>query len=196
MCYFYPRSPCGERPGLGVGIYLVTEISIHALLAESDSCTAHNRRSQKISIHALLAESDVKFQLDFINQKEFLSTLSLRRATVNEDRYGQQFWRFLSTLSLRRATSAAEYNTLVSYIFLSTLSLRRATGFKSSCGGFTGNFYPRSPCGERPLAGFLRSLPVIISIHALLAESDLGVSVQWLLGIDISIHALLAESDS
>ena len=34
--HFYPRSPCGERPGLGVGLYLVTEISIHALLAESD----------------------------------------------------------------------------------------------------------------------------------------------------------------
>ena len=55
---FYPRSPCGERlngiglivhiggflstlslrraTGLGVGLYLVTEISIHALLAESD----------------------------------------------------------------------------------------------------------------------------------------------------------------
>ena len=37
---FYPRSPCGERPGLGVGLYLVTEISIHALLAESDKSTS------------------------------------------------------------------------------------------------------------------------------------------------------------
>ena len=34
--YFYPRSPCGERPG-GYGCaYLYLIISIHALLAESD----------------------------------------------------------------------------------------------------------------------------------------------------------------
>ena len=36
--YFYPRSPCGERP---VGLNLVgqmQDISIHALLAESDKC--------------------------------------------------------------------------------------------------------------------------------------------------------------
>ena len=62
--YFYPRSPCGERPppksilvhytakflstlslrrattGASVGLYLVTEISIHALLAESDESNA------------------------------------------------------------------------------------------------------------------------------------------------------------
>ena len=56
---FYPRSPCGERPGLGVGLYLVTEISIHALLAESDRQHSHLPRIlPRISIHALLAESD------------------------------------------------------------------------------------------------------------------------------------------
>ena len=77
---FYPRSPCGERrgtalqcvetpaflstlslrraTGLGVGLYLVTEISIHALLAESDSWTENEGPSFCISIHALLAESD------------------------------------------------------------------------------------------------------------------------------------------
>ena len=58
--YFYPRSPCGERPAL---------YCVFSALAP-------------ISIHALLAESDVKLQLYFINQKQFLSTLSLRRATA------------------------------------------------------------------------------------------------------------------
>ena len=81
------------------------EISIHALLAESDSSIEEVSKYVVISIHALLAESD-----------------------VNEDRYGQQYWRFLSTLSLRRAT----VDTLKfagSVLFLSTLSLRRATQF-------------------------------------------------------------------
>ena len=37
--YFYPRSPCGERQFLR-GIYHFTnDISIHALLAESDRLT-------------------------------------------------------------------------------------------------------------------------------------------------------------
>ena len=78
------------------------------------------------------------------------------------------------------------------------------------------NFYPRSPCGERPAAPpaqpaawrFLSTLSLrratiynsrgfssgIISIHALLAESD-GLPGRKALGAQISIHALLAESD-
>ena len=34
--YFYPRSPCGERPIKGKPAEPVVSISIHALLAESD----------------------------------------------------------------------------------------------------------------------------------------------------------------
>ena len=34
--------------------------------------------------------------------------------------------------------------------FLSTLSLRRATVRKGTAGRINSNFYPRSPCGERP----------------------------------------------
>ena len=56
------------------------------------------------------------------------------------------------------------------------------------------DFYPRSPCGERPRSPSLLSLASSISIHALLAESDalsLPFGAVWI----ISIHALLAESD-
>ena len=56
--YFYPRSPCGERPPRGGSCYLDNIISIHALLAESDGATAEQRLNVEISIHALLAESD------------------------------------------------------------------------------------------------------------------------------------------
>ncbi len=34
--YFYPRSPCGERPGKSTTLTRIAWISIHALLAESD----------------------------------------------------------------------------------------------------------------------------------------------------------------
>ena len=79
--YFYPRSPCGER-------------------LKNSLCQVVNRR---ISIHALLAESDSMHTSLFCGCSGFLSTLSLRRATekVPADVYYQAF---LSTLSLRRAT--------------------------------------------------------------------------------------------
>ena len=37
-----------------------------------------------------------------------------------------------------------------SFLFLSTLSLRRATLATREQNYLRGNFYPRSPCGERP----------------------------------------------
>ena len=103
--YFYPRSPCGERQRANSFPHAPPQISIHALLAESDRqnpgkhyvafrflSTLSLRRatwadtdynlSDIISIHALLAESDhiSKARSERINR--FLSTLSLRRATI------------------------------------------------------------------------------------------------------------------
>ena len=40
--YFYPRSPCGERPRTPTTVETLICISIHALLAESDSKSAQN----------------------------------------------------------------------------------------------------------------------------------------------------------
>ena len=101
---------------------------------------------------------------------------------------------FLSTLSLRRATVPSLSSLTVLSIFLSTLSLRRATQFQHlwvPLVGFSIHallaesdptqyarrsahtfFYPRSPCGERPLWCWLNNVQIAFSIHALLAESD------------------------
>ena len=68
---FYPP----EKP-LEIGI------SIHALLAESDTPVFITSETIMISIHALLAESDFLQNQIFIHHNLFLSTLSLRRATV------------------------------------------------------------------------------------------------------------------
>ena len=62
LLYFYPRSPCGERPW-------------HRFTM---------RRDFKISIHALLAESDAVCVAVQSPASQFLSTLSLRRATGNK----------------------------------------------------------------------------------------------------------------
>ena len=79
--------------------------------------------------------------------------------------------------------------------FLSTLSLRRATHPGQPVRGLPSNFYPRSPCGERRLCPICQWRRSLISIHALLAESDWNHR-EPRASNTISIHALLAESDS
>ncbi len=124
--YFYPRSPCGERllrrfPNMSLRI-----ISIHALLAESDGgrCPPRHRHGR------------------------FLSTLSLRRATLSQD-YTEQ----PTDISIHALLAESDLDALCARCpglkFLSTLSLRRATHNLEEL-------------------GYL----LIISIHALLAESD------------------------
>ena len=147
-------------------------ISIHALLAESDYTDLNSAYGALISIHALLAESDgpmAKGQVYYINfyprspcgerlstliiticTALFLSTLSLRRATDKNLPKQSIHHKFLSTLSLRRATKAPETLVPRQYQFLSTLSLRRATTSSIVIVILRKNFYPRSPCGERP----------------------------------------------
>ena len=170
---FYPRSPCGERQSSSYNAYLAENISIHALLAESDrGWTLNINGPMTISIHALLAESDKVKVVDpgFVNisihallaesdrgrqpassqSSAFLSTLSLRRATQNPTQQ-RETQTFLSTLSLRRATQCSLKQVSECMIFLSTLSLRRATIAAINALGAQINFYPRSPCGERPI---------------------------------------------
>ena len=103
-------------------------------------------------------------------------------------------YKFLSTLSLRRATIHVGDYIPFNCTFLSTLSLRRATKLVQLSPLQYGYFYPRSPCGERPECHLQISRENGISIHALLAESDFNANY---LGSQatISIHALLAESD-
>ena len=79
---FYPRSPCGERPRPSGRKNRTTAVSIHALLAESDLLRISMVSKPDVSIHALLAESDSGRCQPHFAQDVFLSTLSLRRATV------------------------------------------------------------------------------------------------------------------
>ena len=102
-----------------------------------------------ISIHALLAESDDSNKYTQEDYQQFLSTLSLRRATLAKVLHLLELLGFLSTLSLRRATFHFKKTAIVKG-FLSTLSLRRATRM-----------------------ALVENLPETISIHALLAESDI-----------------------
>ena len=192
----------------------VAVISIHALLAESDNADIAAELYCSISIHALLAESDTqKFKsIDDI-------TISIHALLAESDEEHLQLVKsdVISIHALLAESDAAE-------------SPKKAV---------TSDFYPRSPCGERLYyynradgkLKFLSTLslrratqqtaPIIwvqgISIHALLAESDVlrgivtpnrahfyprspcgerpALDVAVYQTAIISIHALLAESD-
>ena len=168
---FYPRSPCGERR---LEIFL------------------------------------------YYQDNRFLSTLSLRRATF--------FWFFLgsrvsdfyprSPCGERHFLAVCLYAAGRNFYPRSPCGERRVKRFhtadisyfypRSPCGERQENcepvsrqnhFYPRSPCGERPNADWRWPEYFNISIHALLAESDLGYTPIVDVRRAISIHALLAESD-
>ncbi len=110
--HFYPRSPCGERPPAGKVRPWASHISIHALLAESDGLLTHNGHPQYISIHALLAESDNRGWCNTMAARR----ISIHALLAESDRHWQMGHsltrQFLSTLSLRRATFAALYDIL------------------------------------------------------------------------------------
>ena len=103
--------------------------------------------------------------------EEFLSTLSLRRAT----RYVSHMGSF-AKISIHALLAESDIMHALELagpvLFLSTLSLRRATFRLFRLNLQRSYFYPRSPCGERPLLSLPFRAVWIISIHALLAESD------------------------
>ena len=102
--YFYPRSPCGERPPRMISSIRSISISIHALLAESDALLCNNPGSCLISIHALLAESDITAPTSSGKREDFYprSPCGERQYIISKCERGGIF---LSTLSLRRATT-------------------------------------------------------------------------------------------
>ena len=149
--------------------------------------------SSQISIHALLAESDFTTTITIFIALKFLSTLSLRRATAPRVATLLEVL-FLSTLSLRRATQDKRRQHHERG-FLSTLSLRRATQIENALRQIVDNFYPRSPCGER-LTTTITIFIVLKFLSTLSLRRATWLRCWQLAARDISIHALLAESDS
>ena len=168
--YFYPRSPCGERPSQG---------------------------------------ADFGHKMNFYPR----SPCGERPLTDDVSTGGEIF---LSTLSLRRATLAGMSDKLIGSVFLSTLSLRRATLPRLPPCAAPRYFYPRSPCGERHGSSTPSSTPPLFLstlslrratpmplirfcpgtfLSTLSLRRATSASYNAYLEESISIHALLAESD-
>ena len=236
---FYPRSPCGERLENTLCQIVDRRISIHALLAESDSwppcrpcCRMHfYPRSPCGERRRPCANSP---QAAYFYPRSPCG--ERRRPCANSPQAAYFYPR--SPCGERRA---ARWKNPVPATFLSTLSLRRATPAsmrggpgliyfypRSPCGerhpqhikhvSHLLNFYPRSPCGERPItiACKAESFKFLSTLSLRRATNQENQSERYersflstlslrraTLGdgrtiriTGISIHALLAESDS
>ena len=148
-----------------------------------------------VSIHALLAESDSSVGWSWGAKWWFQSTPSLRRATgrnipvgqvhtvsihallAESDRAPCRVFRPRAGFNPRPPCGERPHEARLpndGLQFQSTPSLRRATGRKGRAERRAESFNPRPPCGERPNTPFSSKVPVKVSIHALLAESDCG----------------------
>ena len=172
MSNFYPRSPCGERRNANCSCHSARPISIHALLAESD-CYSLRHSAQSWHFYPRSPCGERRKPKDLKSRRMvFLSTLSLRRATVRPIEVPQ----YHILISIHALLAESDWPGLLARpffiisihallaesdepatrrhnkdnVFLSTLSLRRATLAGPSGPAFLYNFYPRSPCGERP----------------------------------------------
>ncbi len=150
---------------------MMPEISIHALLAESDKLTVCQNgqlpdfyprspcgerlddilagvNELLISIHALLAESDALAP----KQNPTQQRISIHALLAESDAVTTLEGGSLRDFYPRSPCGERRGNDLrgrVTQGFLSTLSLRRATSQQPAGTTSTTYFYPRSPCGER-----------------------------------------------
>ena len=194
MEYFNPRSPCGERQLFGVLLPHIAQISIHALLAESDGPRPPvTPGSSHFNPRSPCGERPLSvLQKTFSGYFNPRSPCGERRVIATVGVY------FTVNFNPRSPCGERLLNSTIfssAFLFQSTLSLRRATA-----------------------AMELKVAEMKISIHALLAESDSLILPTWFFsslfqstlslrratGVHrrgpvrppISIHALLAESDS
>ena len=147
--YFYPRPPQGGRRLQERRMESTTTISIHALRKEGDKYPPGR----------------------CIEDRQFLSTPSARRATVPAGTVhrGQT----ISIHALRKEGDFRRDGVFLSYWqFLSTPSARRATADSIPVPAHQYHFYPRPPQGGRLLLIASTGIRRGISIHALRKEGD------------------------
>ena len=188
------RATAGNRTGLNSTRFLSTLSLRRATYARLFQLFQH-----QISIHALLAESDIlrsmlaKSLVNFYPRspcgerqmlgrcsaklQKFLSTLSLRRATARgwiADSANRNFYPRSPCGERRNPASAAAFHAKNFYP-RSPCGERRQTYFPLPN---PSNFYPRSPCGERPWnpAGKVERKSFLSTLSLRRATSGFGTS--------------------
>ena len=164
---FYPRSPCGERLcAFWMAPSRPLFLSTLSLRRATDKIMSVSSGLKNFYPRSPCGERPMMPLMGVILIL-FLSTLSLRRATSLAPKPKTKATEFLSTLSLRRATASNQKARQGQRISIHAL-LAESDDFKRL--GLLGwlNFYPRSPCGERPsIAGRITSNGTFLSTLSL-----------------------------
>ena len=192
--YFYPRSPCGERPCTAE-----TDITLIGFLS-----TLSLRRA---TVTPMLTPPSYKYfyprspcgerHVFFCHEVQAYAYF-YPRSPCGERRLcsvqPSAVVVFLSTLSLRRATPVILFRVKSASISIHAL-LAESDTVNIQRPSAKNDFYPRSPCGERPIKfkldfinqEFLSTLSLRRATKKKIIQPDKS---------HISIHALLAESDT
>ena len=153
-----------------IGEDMLLDISIHALLAESDRVESGQRHLPRNFYPRSPCGERPRNFIICLSFFVFLSTLSLRRATSSVNTADKEARISIHALLAEsdpgpKVMTPDKYyfyprspcgerrnfitNELLTALFLSTLSLRRATTANRTDPSAILDFYPRSPCGER-----------------------------------------------
>ncbi len=181
--HFYPRSPCGERLCLYRPARPLQGISIHALLAESDSASS----AWWIAHRHFYPRSPCGERLRVAMAASRSSSISIHAALRHGIHSG--------SISIHALLAESDTGTGCGIWHPPSISIHAllAESDKSAGNGcgHAANFYPRSPCGERPALSPSSAFKCTISIHALLAESDVvGHAVGSVRGVFLSTLSL------
>ena len=148
--YFYPRSPYGERHNRWSQKQHHPHFYPRSPYGERHQNVANGERQKDISIHALLTESDQPRKTEVPGAILFLSTLSLRRATRVDFFFCVLYHYFYPRSPYGERLHAP--NRRLYRCNISIHALLTESDILVFCGPQgSGNFYPRSPYGERPI---------------------------------------------
>ena len=152
---FYPRSPCGERPRVVTAFWG----SVDNFYPRSPCGERLSGLCKGANMAHFYPRSPCGERLTLIWDVIAVMTISIHALLAESDLICQApilpCNAFLSTLSLRRATRHKTSKLIINIYFYprSPCGERRIKPIFSEIN--TRDFYPRSPCGERPAAGRL-----------------------------------------
>ena len=133
--------------------------------------------AREISIHALLAESDMSSLLTDSKDVNFYP-----RSPCGERLCQLGAIQPVADISIHALLAESDDRSGYMIAVLEHFYPRSPCGERPVCHpplpSCPWNFYPRSPCGERLYCGGCGGVMSGISIHALLAESDVSLHVQ------------------
>ena len=167
--YFYPRSPCGERP-----------LSALPMLERSPFLSTFPLRGTSMVYLLLICQLGYFYPRSPCGERLGGLVVLLLELGISIH------------VPLAGNVFAAWIMSLFSLTFLSTFPLRGTSHFLERGRGMKFNFYPRSPCGERPASSLTVLTPSEISIHVPLAGNVRKLVNGLHRSTIISIHVPLA----